>query len=143
MKKKKTQNKKPSVASILGLVLLGLVLVGVVANVIKDNPFKYSDNPTAVILTDLGEDITIEYEEGMTWAEWVESDYNTFELRVLPDYTFEFRVLPDNSIAVDIGDDVDVSTYTLVSDFQLNESSFSKVLSTEYINQETYFLFIL
>lgn len=37
MAKKKTQIKKPSIAAILGMILLGLVLVGVVANVIKDN----------------------------------------------------------------------------------------------------------
>ena len=98
MKKKntKTQNKKLSVAGILGLVLLGLVLVGVVANVIKDNPFKDSsnDNPTVVIeRSDCTEEITIEYEEGMTWAEWVESDYNTHHFVLQEDNTITLEVV--------------------------------------------------
>lgn len=76
MKKRKTNTKKPSVASILGLILLGLVLVGVVANVIKSNP-KEEDNTEYLTATvELGgyHSIVVQFEylDGWTWNEIVE-----------------------------------------------------------------------
>ena len=97
MAKRKKQIKKPSIAAILGMILLGLVAVGVVANVIKDNVKEEEDpiveelpgdeepggDETEVLSltikntgdSSLCEDIIIQYEEGMTWAEWIDSKY--------------------------------------------------------------------
>ena len=79
MKKSKKQSKKPSVAKILGFLLLGLVLAGAVANVIIANPFE---DKTPTFTLNGGEDdepVVLEFEDGMTWEEWLESDYNTID----------------------------------------------------------------
>ena len=83
MAKRKKQTKKPSIAAILGMILLGLVAVGVIANVIKSNPVELDGDEAEVLSltiknvgdSSLCEDIIIEYEEGMTWAEWIDSKY--------------------------------------------------------------------
>ena len=132
MKKKntKTQNKKLSVAGILGLVLLGLVLVGVVANVIKDNPFsKDSNNPTVVIeQSDWTEEFTIEYEEGMTWAEGVDSEYNTFKFVIQEDNTITKEVVVD-------GEEPHILVITIDGDYE------NVVLGTESIDPGNYVLY--
>ena len=80
MAKRKKQTKKPSIAAILGMILLGLVAVGVVANVIKDNVKE--EDPTqelgevTIKLQGSGYEFSINYEDGMTWAEVAEVNDN-------------------------------------------------------------------
>lgn len=74
MAKKKTQNKKLNIAAILGMILLVLVLVCVVIYITINHSNKitiYSNDDIKLY--------TVEYEEGMTWEEWVNSEYNSLK----------------------------------------------------------------
>ena len=85
---KKQKNKKINVISIIVLVLLGFVGVGLIFNAVnnstKDDKEPNEETPIVetlklAIIDEDDESIiyNIEYVEGMTWGEWVDSDYNT------------------------------------------------------------------
>ena len=112
MKKRKTQTKKPSIARILGYVLLGLVVVGVVANVINELPkeedpieeLQPGDEGPEVLtatISGLSEDIVINFENGMTWKDFIISDYNTFGFSLNGD---------EDIVSYDLNESVDVVT---------------------------------
>ena len=107
-KSKKTKKApKVSVARILGLCLLGLLAIGAVANVIidlpkEDEPIEETPNEetpneetpngknlSSVVIYDYYDpeyeeftSVTITFETGMTWAEWLNSGFNNLQLEV-------------------------------------------------------------
>ena len=103
-KSKKTKKApKVSVARILGLCLLGLLAIGAVANVIidlpkEDEPIEETpdeetpngENLSSLVIKNYYDpeaqqfkDVTITFETGMTWAEWLESEFNNLQLEGL------------------------------------------------------------
>ena len=131
MAKRKKQTKKPSIAAILGMILLGLVAIGVVANVIKDN-LKEEEDPIVDVESGGDEteeyklifedgpitEIVIPYEEGMTWTDLITfSEEDEFLWTVGPSIKIE-----DSCYSIRVGldtvspeDEIDLSvTYRLV-----------------------------
>ena len=97
MKKTKQKNKKINVISIIVLVLLGFVGVGLIFNAVnnstKDDKEPNEETPVVETLKLAIKDeddesiiYTIEYVEGMTWGEWVDSDYNTLGVELIHEY---------------------------------------------------------
>ena len=86
--KKKKQNKKRSAFGTILLVLLSLAFAGFIWNIVNDSvkdeePIVEDEKEPEVELYELtltcsehGAVYVVKYKEGMTWGEWVESDYN-------------------------------------------------------------------
>ena len=93
------KKKEKNVFSVIALVLLFLVLGGLVYNAINDvekeeDPIEdvlpgedVIETKTLTITNDAElpghDDITILYEEGMTWEEFVNSNYNTNSFKII------------------------------------------------------------
>lgn len=110
-KSKKTKKApKVSVARILGFCLLALLAIGAVANVIKALPKEEepTEEPTILIFT--LEDTEYEYEEGMTWEEFINSEYNVAGKYEGSSSSAKFFLLDNNVV---YGDDKDNYTDVL------------------------------
>lgn len=102
---KKQKNKKINVISIIVLVLLGFVGVGLIFNAVnsstKDDKEPNEETPIVetlklAIIDEDDESIiyNIEYVEGMTWGQWVDSDYNTLGITTeLVTVSDQYRIL--------------------------------------------------
>ena len=97
-KKQEIQKKGSFKAFMLIVALLICVVIGIVIN---DNSTR-NENVEVLqldIINSLNTDspyvcYSIEYEEGMTWEEWIESEYNKFEFTIAEnEETFEEYVI--------------------------------------------------
>ena len=89
MSKTKTKKSKPSVIRTVLFVLLGLATAGALINAVNYSKDKAPEEETPIVENEVlsftiqrqtGPDtyedaFVVEYEDGMTWADWAESEY--------------------------------------------------------------------
>lgn len=119
---KKKNNKKKRIFKIAGIVILILLLLAITVKVEK------TETPSEVIVevsevniyssyfSDFRKvEYTIEYEEGMTWEEWLDSDYNELGFYFIEDeVTFEEFIMAPNGEQVKFSYVEKLTTFSMI-----------------------------